>query len=600
MARPLSKVCRCLALLTAAAAGAGCTGTITDPTPVGPTTNDAHGVGGSGGVTAPEQGGSGGATTPPEQGGSGGVGVPPEDVTPDGVGWATRFPKLSNEQWENTVSDLFYLAAPTRLAEAFLPEPADGGYPSEAAATVTIAGDAWTRYQLAAEAVAELILGNAQNLDELVPAGAPSTLPEKARATLEKLGRRAYRRPLTPDEVDGYMALFDTGAALEESNPFAGGMRQVISTMLQSPYFLYRVESSSKADGEQLWLSGFEVATRLSYALWNSMPSDALLDAAAAHELDVPAGVKKWAETLLSDPRAATTLRLFHEQTYHTRAYGTQSKDDRFGFDAAALAPTLQEEARLFFDEVVAEGGGIASILTKPVAFVNAETAPFYGLTGMSGAALERVSLDPAERAGLLTQLGFLSQTGARSLTDPVHRGLAVLKQVLCDDPDPPPAVNIQTPAVPSGMTTRATYEQATACGPGCHDTLINPPGFAFEHFDTVGRWRADEGGLPIDTAATFGVRVGWTQEAKRDNPAILVEFDGAVDLLNQLAKQQRTHECYARRLLEFALAKPVDPEERGVGTLLGEISRTGGSAKAILAELVSLNTFRARAADPL
>jgi hypothetical protein len=254
----------------------------------------------------------------------------------------------------------------------------------------------------------------------------------------------------------------------------------------------------------------------------------------------------------------------------------------------------------LFFEEVVTEGGGIAAILTKPVAFVNEHTAPFYGLTGITGAELQRVSLDPSLRAGLLTQVGFLAQTGARTLTDPVHRGLTVLRQVLCDDPDPPPPVDIQTPAVPPGMTTRATYEQVTACGPGCHDTLINPPGFAFEHFDTVGKWRQDEGGLPIDVAATFGVRVGWTQEAKRENPPVLLEFDGAVDLLNQLANHERTHECYARRMLQFVLGKPVDPEERGAGTLLGQRSLSDGSAKAILAELVTLNTFRARALDPL
>jgi hypothetical protein len=185
---------------------------------------------------------------------------------------------------------------------------------------------------------------------------------------------------------------------------------------------------------------------------------------------------EKWAELLLSDARGGITLRRFHEQTYHTGSYGGQSKDARFGFDETLLAPYLQQEARLLFEEVVAEGGGIAAILTKPVAFVNEHTAPFYGLTGITGAELQRVSLDPSLRAGLLTQVGFLAQTGARTLTDPVHRGLTVLKQVLCDDPDPPPPVDIQTPAVESGMTTRATYEQVTACGPGCHDTLINPP----------------------------------------------------------------------------------------------------------------------------
>jgi hypothetical protein len=574
MARSLGQVrCR-LALVSAAVAGWGCTATLASPSADQPAATDSTD-------------GNGGSATP-------------ERTTPDGIGWATRFPKLSNEQWENTVSDLFHGALPTGLGESFVAEPADGGYTNEAAATVTVAGDIWTRYQVAAETVAELVVGDTQTTDELVPPGTPSTLPEKARATIESLGRRAYRRPLTTVEINGYVALFDTGAALEPSDAFGSGMRQVIQTLLQSPHFLYRVEGSSKADGERIWLNGFEVATRLSYALWNSMPSDALLDAAAAGELDAPAGVKKWAELLLADSRGATTLRRFHEQTYHTGSYGGQSKDDRFGFDEALLGPYLQQEARLFFEEVVAEDGGIAAILTKPVAFVNAQTAPFYGLTGITGAELRRVSLDPAVRAGLLTQLGFLAQTGARTLTDPVHRGLTVLKQVLCDDPDPPPPVDIQTPAVAPGMTTRATYEQVTACGPGCHDTLINPPGFAFEHFDTVGRWRQDEGGLPIDVAATFGVRVGWTQEAKRETPPVLLEFDGAVDLLSQLAKQERTHECYARRLLQFVLGKPVDSQERGAGVLLGQRSLSDGSAKAILAELVTLNTFRARALDPL
>ncbi|HYJ08149.1 MAG TPA: DUF1588 domain-containing protein, partial [Polyangiaceae bacterium] len=203
---------------------------------------------------------------------------------------------------------------------------------------------------------------------------------------------------------------------------------------------------------------------------------------------------------------------------------------------------------------------------------VNEATAPFYGIAGITGTQLQKVDLDPTRRIGLLSQVGFLSQTGARTLTDPVHRGLAVLKEVLCDDPDPPPPIEITTPVVPPGQTTRETYEQATACGPGCHNTLINPPGFAFEHFDTVGRWRDDEGGLPIDVTGTFGARVGWSVDAKHENEPIM---------------------------LQFVLAKPVDPAELGAGNLLGEHSKTSGAASVILGELVTLNTFRARALDP-
>jgi hypothetical protein len=527
-----------------------------------------------------------------------GPGQSPEGVTtPDGVGWATRFPKLSNEQWENTVRDLFYLDAPSGLAESIAPEPADGGYDNEAAAGQTVAGDAWQRYQSAAEALAKLVTDDAAKLAKLVPTSAPASGVERARATITDLGLRTYRRPLTTPELDAYVVLYDKGAALDTVDGFRGGMNLVIQTMLQSPHFLYRVESSAQPDGPRIWLSGYEVATRLSYSLWNTTPPRELLDAAAAGQLASPDGVKARAVSMLGDPRASTMLERFHEQTFRTSVFGTQLKDPKFAFEA--VAPVLAEEARLFIADVIAQGGGIREILTTPVAYVNEQTAPFYGLTGITGSELRRVELDATRRVGLLSQVGFLAQTGARTLTDPVHRGLAILREVLCDDPDPPPPIDITTPVVPPGKTTRQTYEAATACGAGCHNTLINPPGFAFEHFDTVGRWRDDEGGLPIDTTGVFGARVGWTVEAKHENPPIMLEFDGAVDLVTQLSELDRTHECYARHLLEFVLAKPVDAQELGAGSLLGKTSKTSGAARTILGELVTLNTFRARALDP-
>lgn len=546
----------------------------------------------SGGPLGPGLGPNGAVSTDPDK-------VIEGTTTPDGVGWASRFPKLSNAQWEASVRDIFYLDAPTGQSGSFTPEPADGGYENEAAAEQTVAGDAWVRYQLGAEEVAKLITGDSQKLDKLVPTGAPSDSTARARATIVDLGLRTYRRPLTSSEADAYVALFSKGAALDAARAFASGMSLVIQTMLQSPHFLYRVESSSQPDGPRIWLNGYELATRLSYAIWNTTPPKELLAAAGAGQLATPEGLKARATSMLSDPRAATTLANFHQQTFRTGVYGSQSKDARFAFDSTALAPALQEESRLFFADIVAAGGGIREILTQPVAYVNEQTAPFYGLSGITGTQLQKVELDPTRRAGLLTQVGFLSQTANRTLTDPVHRGLAVLQEVLCDDPDPPPPIDIEAPSVPPGMTTRQTYEQATACGPGCHDTLINPPGFAFEHFDTVGRWRDDESGLAIDVSGTFGARVGWSQEGKRITPPIMLEFDGAPDLLTQIADLDRTHECYARHLLQFVLAKPVTGEELGAGTLLGKHSKTDGAAQGILSKLVTLNTFRARAADP-
>ena len=149
---------------------------------------------------------------------------------------------------------------------------------------------------------------------------------------------------------------------------------------------------------------------------------------------------------------------------------------------------------------------GIEALLTEPIAFVNEDTAPFYGLSGVTGKTLTQRALDPSRRAGLLTQLGFLSKNATRSGSDPVHRGLAVVRQLLCDEPDPPPMM-FELPAPVAGLTTREVYERATVCGGSCHADLINPPGFAFEAFDAVGRFRTTESGKTVNTSGTLKAR---------------------------------------------------------------------------------------------
>jgi hypothetical protein len=543
-------------------------------------------VGQSGGPG--ESGAGGGSSTPP------GVGDP---TTPDGVGFSTRFPKLSNQQWENSVTDLFRLSTPTGFSSSFVHEPADQGYEAEAAAPLTVGGDAWARYQTAAEQVADLVTTDDAKFTKILPASLPASGDARATAAIKALGRRIYRRPLTQAESDAYLKLFKAAPAFATGDAFHVGMNLTIQAMLQSPHFLYRVERSEGTDSP-LYLDSYEVATRLSYALWNTTPSDELLDAADRKELTTKDGVLSWAQKMVADPRATDVLISFHEQMFGTQSYGTQSKDPKYDFDATSLAPSLVEEPKRFFQEIlIDQDKGIRELLTTPVAFVNAKTAPLYGLTGVTGTALTRMDLDPSQRAGLLTQVGFLAQNAGRVLTDPVHRGLAVLRKVLCDEPDPPPAM-FMPPVPETGKTTRQIYEAKTACGVGCHDILINPAGFAFEHFDAVGAYRETEDGLTIDTKSTLRIRDGWTQAEKAKNPYKEITFDGAVDLSKQLAELPRAHECYSRQFLEFVLARPVDPVERGAGVLLREQSRSSGSPRDLLATIVTLNAFRARTPD--
>lgn len=567
--------------------GGPCVGCIDGQNPgvPGGSPGGAPGAGSPGGTTA-------GTDTPM------GIGDP---TTPDGVGYASRFPKLSNAQWERTVQDLLRLSAPSGLSADFTQEPGDKGYDTVAAATLTVSGDAWSRYQTAAEKLAEQVTADAAKLAKITPTGTFANDAAKAQTFIDSFGKRAFRRPLSSDEKAAYLALYNQGPALVGGTAFNAGVRLVLEAMLQSPSFLYRVETAAtdSAAEQKAWLSGHEVATRLSYALWGTMPSDELLAAASAGELDSKEGVVSWAGKLLDSPRARQLLLSFHEQTFSTSVYGTQDKDPALGFDAAALAPIMRSEATKFFEHVIDTAGGIEQLLTEPVAFVNEDTAPFYGVTGVTGKELQKRDLDPATRAGLFTQLGFLTKNATRNGSDPVHRGLAVLRKLLCDEPDPPPMM-FSLPAPEPGLTTRETYEKFTACGGTCHREMINPPGFAFEVFDGVGKVRSSEVGKPIDATGTLVLRDGFTLTEKKASAKTDLSFDGPVDLLSKLAATPRVHECYARNFMKFLLAREVDPVERGASSSLADGSLSAGSMRALILQLVALDTFRSRVSDPL
>ena len=562
-----------VSLLWMAAGAAACTGSIDD---LGPQRPGAPGTDSNNG------------------GASAGRGDP---GSPNGVGYTTRFPKLTNAQWERSVQDLLRLDQPSGQSEQFTQEALDKGYETVAAATQTISGDAWNRYQTAAETLAEQVSADSAKLAKILPSGTFANDTARGEAFIAQFGARAYRRPLSAEEKSAYAALFAKGPELVGGTALNAGVRLVLSAMLQSPHFLYRVESSVGKEA-RVFLSSHELATRLSFALLGTTPSDELLKAADAGELSSEAGVAKWAGKLLDAPRARDTLLSFHEQTFFIESYGTQDKDDALKFDAEALAPMLKEEGRRFLSMLIDQNAGIELLLTSPVAFVNQATAPFYGLSGVSGEALVERQLDSRTRAGLFTQLGFLSKNATRSGSDPVHRGLAVLRQLLCDEPDPPPMM-FDLPQPMAGLTTREVYERATACGVGCHDTLINPPGFAFEVFDAVGMRRENEAGKPINAKGTLTIRDGYTPEEIASNKTTTVSFDGPVELMQQLVELPRVHECYARNFMKYVLAREVAPVERGASSLLGKRSQDTGSMRELLIALVKLDTFRARISDP-
>lgn len=498
-----------------------------------------------------------------------------------------RFPRLTHAQWEATIQDLFGFAEPTGLAATFQPDPQLGRFDNNAARLEMTSG-LWRDYQRAAETVAERVVGDAETLKRLV--GDPEAIERTAFVTT--FGTRAFRRPLTDAEVARYALLFDVAPALfPEHDPAVAGVRLVIQNMLQSPFFLYRAELSTDETKLGIVLDGYEVASRLSYLLWNTLPDDELFAAAADGTLDTADGVRDQALRLLEHPRARAQLRRFHVQVFGLAEYADLDKNtERFPTWRRELGPMMQEETLRFLDDVIEHDGGVFELLTSTRAFVNAELAELYGVElddGELGDEYREVQLDSATRAGLLTRVGFLARNATLDEPDPIHRGVFINLNILCRSISAPP--DIPDNLMKTGETNRERVESITGegtCGAQCHHTIINPLGFAFEGYDAIGAVRETDNGHPIDSAATYTFSNGRS-----------ITFANAVELSHQLATAPEAHACYTANLLELMLGRSLYAADRRVAYELAERSLADRlSIKELLLSAITSNTFRMRA----
>jgi hypothetical protein len=272
----------------------------------------------------------------------------------------------------------------------------------------------------------------------------------------------------------------------------------------------------------------------------------------------------------LDEDEASGSFTDFHYELYELGRYLNISKSLPEYSDA--LNPVLLEADLLFFDQIYRDGGGLRDILTSNVAYVNQETAPFYGLSAQ-GSTLSEVTLD-GSRPGFLTRLGFLTQNASRSQSDPIHRGVDVNFKVLCADlKSPPPG----TPALPDsipGQTNRervALHTSAVTCA-DCHEQIINPIGFAFENYDAIGRVRTQDAGQDIDTASAYAFSDG------------VKPFADSNELIDLIVEGQQAHGCYSASLAEYVLTRDVASGEEGLVKNLQEMSL---SAEASIKDLV-------------
>jgi hypothetical protein len=401
-------------------------------------------------------------------------------------------------------------------------------------------------------------------------------------------GKAAFRRPLTSDENTRMVSFFQTARSTYD---FKTAIGMVIQAFLQAPQFLYRVQlGGADPQGGFVSLTSYEVASRLSYLLWDTMPDKSLITAADAGQLGTADQVEQQARRLLADPRAHTSVANFHRQWLRfSRLDGMVKDPAAFPEWSAAMDQAMIDSVKRFVEHEFWDMGTLDSFLTDNHVYVNDALAPIYGVPAPGSSALTLVAADANQRAGIMTQAGLLAGFAHEVYDSPVLRGVFVLDRLLCAAPSPPPpGVNLTLPATINGpQTTRQMFEQGHeqgACA-GCHKQ-IDGIGFGFESYDAIGKWRTTDNGQPVDHTGTV------TGTADLNGP-----YDGAVELANKMAQSPGVQSCVASKWLGYALGLETVPSAALQPVAQGFIA-SGRNFQELLVELVRSDAFRLRPAS--
>ena len=370
-----------------------------------------------------------------------------------------------------------------------------------------------------------------------------------ARRVLSTLAHRAWRRNLSPAEIDGIMSFYQIG---RKTANFDSGIEFALRRILASPSFIYRaeVEPETLKPGETYRIGDFELASRLSFFLWSSIPDDTLLDLAAQNKLHQPEILAREVRRMIADPRAGALVTNFAGQWLELRnLQGIVPDPEKFPDFDDNLRRAFRQEAELFFESIVKDDRPVPELLTADYTFVNERLARHYGIPGVFGSDFRRVQVADENRRGLLGKGAILMVTSHANSTSPVLRGKWVLENILGSPvPPPPPDVpalkETEPGAVPRTMREQMEQHRANPVCAGCHK-VTDPIGFALENFNEIGGWRtASEGGEPLNTAVVL---------------ADGTKVDGARDLRRDLTKNPDAFvQTFTEKLLIYALGRGV------------------------------------------
>lgn len=446
--------------------------------------------------------------------------------------------RLTNLELENTIGDIFpAIKTAWRGVKLGVDPVSHAGFANDAS---VLQVNQQTAQEIldTAEDVATLAT-TSPALETILPCAKTTPNRDCAASFVSTQGRRLFRRTVTEAEKGTYLALYDS--VLAKSN-FATGLKWMLVAMIQSPHAVYRSEVGSQ-EGDTRKLSQHELATELAYNYSGTTPSAQLLDRADRGELSSPDVLQAEAKTLLASPRGQDVVRQLFRYWFRYERAATVTRPDVANY--FTVRTSLVEETRRFIDQVVlTDKGGLKSLLTADFTFVDPTLATHYGY-GSASSGFVRTQRPPQWGVGLLSQGSILAANAQAQGSSPTQRGLLLYEKLLCKRrPDPPPNIPALPTTMPGMTTTRERYEKQhvqSGCV-FCHKQF-DPIGFAFEHFDEVGRYRSTEKGLPIDDSARI---VNASDE-------LLMTATGQADLSTQLASREDVRACAADMMATYS-----------------------------------------------
>ena len=603
-----------LCLLAGALGLAGCLGRVGPAQGEGSAGAPGTGPVGAGGTNATGVGGSAPGTAGAGVAGTGGT---PVVVECNGIA-PGRSPlrRLTTYEYNNTIRDL--LVDTTNPGSA-LPAQVDskqnpfGNDADEQSPTDVLV----EKYQTVAESIAARATAATAIARLHSCAGTVTAANEEscARMIATSLAPRAYRRAADATEIDELVALYRNVRALSTTTTFASGVAAMIEALLQAPEFLYRVELGAPvADNLAVKrVAGREMAARLSYMFWQTMPDPALFQAADAGMLDTNGGVREQASKMLDDPRSHPMLAFFFDNLLPIPDLSGLTRDPAlFPTWSPTVGAAMRTEVQRFLEHEIYENtaqsappyapGSWPAILTAPYTFVNQTLFTHYGAasfasgTSVTGTALTKVNLNTTQRLGLLTLGGMGAGSTTSNLTNPVLRGLFITNKLMCRNIELPTGFTPVAPDPYSGKTARERYSnhsKAAICA-GCHK-FIDPLGLPFESFDAVGRYRTSERWTDRATNITYDTPI----DASGSVPGVSGTAQNTVELVRLLATSPEIESCFASHWLRFTYGRSLESGDAcNQQTLLTAFKDAGYNVKQLLLAITQSDGFLYRPAQ--